>query len=193
MKKLLILLFAISLLAACSDDGEATENSGEENDDTTEETESETNNSEEEETKKVYQIGETAVITSDLYEFDYEVTVNDFQLTREVDGTKIEDYLSGAREEDRFAVVDVTIKNISDQTYVPNQMFSANFTEMGVEGGDTSNDEFFTVGDEELAPDEELNGHLVYLTDINYADTFVLKYEMTADEETLFELPNPEK
>lgn len=142
--------------------------------------------------KKVYQIEETAKITSDLYEFDYEITVDDFKLTREVDGTTIEDYVTGAREEDRFAVVELTIKNISDRAYVPNEMFSANFTEMGAEGGHTSNDEFFTVGDEELAPGEELKGHLVYLTSVDYADTFVLKYEMMSDEETHFELPNPE-
>ncbi|GAA0427987.1 hypothetical protein GCM10008934_17140 [Virgibacillus salarius] len=189
MKKLLIMLFASLLLVACSDEGDTTKDTGEGNN----EKATDTDTSKKEEQKKVYQIGETAVITSDLYEFDYEVTVDDFKLTREVDGTTIEDYVTGAREEDRFAVVELTIKNISDRAYVPNEMFSANFTEMGAEGGHTSNDEFFTVGDEELAPGEEIQGHLVYLTSVDYADTFVLKYEMMSDEETHFELPNPEQ
>ncbi|MDY0395120.1 hypothetical protein RWE15_12680 [Virgibacillus halophilus] len=93
--------------------------------------------------KKVYQIGETAVITSDMYDFDYQVTVNDFKLVREVDGVKIEDYISGAIDEDRFAVINVTIKNISDEAYVPNEMFSANFSKQGDDGGHTSEDQFF--------------------------------------------------
>ncbi|GEN88357.1 DUF4352 domain-containing protein [Oceanobacillus sp. FSL W8-0428] len=193
MKKIFILLFAILLLAACSDEGEATENTGEENTDNTTENETDADTSEEAEQKKVYQIGETAVITSDLYEFDYEVTVNDFQLTKEVDGSTIDDYLSGAREEDVFAVVDITIKNISDESYVPNQMFSANFSGIDEDGGHTSYDEFFPEGDEELAPGDEVEGHLVYTTTTDYADAFLLKYEFTSDTETHFELPNPEK
>ncbi|GAB2536017.1 DUF4352 domain-containing protein [Gracilibacillus alcaliphilus] len=196
MKKLLVLLFAGLLLVACSDDGDTTENTGEENTDTTtenEDTETDTDTSDDADQKKVYQIGETAVITSDLYEFDYEVTVNDFQLTKEVDGSTIDDYLSGALEEDVFAVVDITIKNISDESYVPNQMFSANFSGIDEDGGHTSYDEFFPEGDEELAPGEEVEGHLVYMTTTDYADAFLLKYEFTSDTETHFELPNPEQ
>ncbi|MDY7045184.1 DUF4352 domain-containing protein [Virgibacillus sp. M23] len=184
MKRIFIILMLIFVVAGCSNNNEG---DNKEKKDVDKEQATETNND-----KKVYQIEETAKITSDLYDFDYEVTVNDFQLTKKVDGTTIEDYVTGAREEDRFAVVELTIKNISDRAYVPNEMFSANFTEMGAEGGHTSNDEFFTVGDEELAPGEELKGHLVYLTSVDYADTFVLKYEMMSDEETHFELPNPE-
>ncbi|GEN89649.1 DUF4352 domain-containing protein [Oceanobacillus sojae] len=191
MKKFIFLVLIFLMLAACNNVEENTEMQEKESTDITEETDTVT--SEEEEEKPTYQIGETAAITSDLYEFDYEVTVNDFQLTREVDEVPIEDYLIGAREEDRFAVVDVTIKNISDEAYVPNQMFSANFSAIDENGGDISDDEFFTGGDEELAPGEELTGHLVYLTDINYADTFVLKYELMSDQETHFELPNPEQ
>ncbi|MBR7796400.1 MAG: DUF4352 domain-containing protein [Bacillota bacterium] len=189
MKKLLIMLFASLLLVACSDEGDTTKDTGEENN----EKATDTDTSKKEEQKKVYQIGETAVITSDLYEFDYEVTVDDFKLTREVDGTPLDDIISGAEEDGRFAVVEVTIKNISDRSYVPNEMFSANFARMDAKGGETSYDQFFTIGDEELAPGEEIQGHLVYTTRVDYADTFVLKYEFMSDEETHFELPNPEQ
>ena len=191
MKKFIFLVLICLTLAACNNGEKNTETQETDNTDTAEETDAAA--SEEEEEIPTYQIGETATISSDLYAFDYEVTVNDFQLTREVDEVPIEDYLIGAREEDRFAVVDVTIKNISEEAYVPNQMFSANFSAIDEDGGDISNDEFFTAGDEELAPGEELTGHLVYLTDINYADTFVLKYEFMSDQETHFELPNPEQ
>lgn len=189
MKKILIILLTGILLAACNDDGAS---NGEGSNETTSEDETKEEKKEGSEDKKVYQIGETAVITSDMYDFDYEVTVNDFELTREVDGVKIEDYISGAIEEDRFAVIDVTIKNISDEAYVPNEMFSANFAGSQDRGGDTMIDKFFTEGDEELGPGEVLDGHLVYTTRVNYSDTFILKYEFTSDEETHFELPNPE-
>src|SRR5690606_21268541 len=120
----------------------------------------------------VYQIGETAVITSDLYGFDYEVTVTDFNLTKEVDGVKLEDYWNvGDSGLERFAVVDVTIRNISDESYVPNEMFSANFARENDRGGVTSEDEFFEVGDKELAPGEELEGHLVYVILLDDSET----------------------
>ncbi|PAV28974.1 hypothetical protein CIL05_13415 [Virgibacillus profundi] len=188
MKKILIITLTGLLLAACSDENNNSD--VEENNQTT--TDTSTDNEEASEEKKIYQIGETAVITSDMYDFDYEVTVDNFELTKEVDGIKIEEFLTGAREEHRFAVVDVTIKNISDESYVPHEMFSANFATEDQLGGEVSNDEFFTEGDKELQPDQEVKGRLVYTTRVDEADTFILKYEFTSDEETHFELPNPE-
>ncbi|WP_152657165.1 DUF4352 domain-containing protein [Oceanobacillus sp. CFH 90083] len=193
MKKLFILLFAVLLLAACSDDGEATENNEEAANGTTEETESDPNTSEEDENKKVYQIGETAVITSDLYEFDYQVTVNDFYFADEVNGKTMEDVMTSQDDDYTLAVVDVTIKNISDESYIPHQMFSANLSGIDEQGGDTSYDEFFPEGDEELAPGEEVQGHVVYVEMRDYHDKFAFKYEAMSDQEVIFELPNPEK
>lgn len=57
MKKIFILLFAILLLAACSDEGEATENTGEENTDNTTENETDADTSEEAEQKKSIKSG----------------------------------------------------------------------------------------------------------------------------------------
>lgn len=142
--------------------------------------------------ERVYQIGETAVITSDIYEFDYEVTVSDFNLTTEVDGDTIEEFVIGADETNRFAVVDVTIKNISEEEIIPNRQFSANLGGKEDLGGITSYNEYFPEGDEILEPGEEVKGHLVYSTTSDYSDTFILKYEISTDEETHFILPNPE-
>ncbi|GIN13251.1 hypothetical protein J26TS2_31180 [Shouchella clausii] len=190
------LLLGILLIGCSSDDNNeqpSKENDPVAGDNNEKEDKNTGTDNEENEEKTVYQIGETAVVTSDLYEFDYEVTVNDFQLTKEVDGSTIEDYLIGASEEDVFAVVDITIKNISDESYVPNQMFSANFSGVDEKGGHTSYDEFFPEGDKELAPGDEVEGHLVYMTTTDYADAFLLKYEFTSDTETHFKLPNPEQ
>ena len=187
MKKVLILLLTGLVLVACSEEGADGEKESDSNDNAdTEDIEQEA------EKKDVYQIGETAVITSDMYDFDYEVTVNDFVLTKEIEGVKIEDFLSGASDDARFAVVDVTIKNITEESYIPNEMFSANFSHIDQESGNISEDDFFTERDEELEPGKEITGPVVFLAYVDEADAFLMKYEMMSDEETHFELPNPE-
>ncbi|HEY4601386.1 MAG TPA: DUF4352 domain-containing protein [Cerasibacillus sp.] len=197
MKRILIILLtAILLILTACGDGDGAENTSENSDEANDTTLEKTKGDDQEATDgeiPVYQIGETAVITSDLYEFDYEVTVTDFNLTKEVDDVKIEDYIISGHGDERFAVVDVTIRNISDESYVPNEMFSANLASEGDRGGITSDDDFFEVGDKELAPGEELEGHLVYVILLDDSETFTLKYEFMSAEETHFILPNPEK
>ena len=192
MKKIFILFFTVIILAACTNESADEKKDPDTNTETGEEADA---GSTEQGTEKkdVYQIGETAVITSDMYDFDYEVTVNNFELAKEVEGVKIDEFLSGADDTDRFAVIEVTIKNISDEAYVPNEMFSANFSEIDEEAGHISEDDFFTERDEELAPGEAITGPVVFLAGIDEADTFLMKYEVMTDEETHFELPNPEK
>ncbi|MEK4306272.1 DUF4352 domain-containing protein [Oceanobacillus sp. M60] len=189
MKKLLLAaLFLSLLLAACTSDSDTGENTEEENNETAE-SEKDTDTSEEE--KEVYSIGDTAVITSDLYEFDYEVTVNDFYFAEEANGKPMEDVMSTSDDDFKLAVADVTFKNISDEAYVPHDMYSANLSAIDEDGGEISYNEFFPEADEELAPGEEITGPLVYVERVDYADTFLLKFEMMSDEETHFELPNP--
>src|SRR5690625_3630407 len=194
MKRILVLFLALSILmlAACSDNSE-TKNAIEETDDQSEER-LETDKQKEKE-DKIYQIGETEVITSDIYDFDYEVTVTDFTITDEVDGVNISDQILGLLEDDpsRFAVVDVTIKNISDESYIPNEMFSANFSLVDEEAGVVSIEEFFPEGDEELAPGEEVSGHIVYTHELDDEEAYWVKYEVMSDNEGIFELPNPAK
>lgn len=193
MKKILAVLILGILLVGCSD-GDTTDEKSSDDTGSGTKTENVDKSDQNKEEKKVYQIGEKAVITSDMYDFDYEVTVNDFKLTRKVDGVKLNDFLSGANDEDRFAVVNTTIKNISDEAYVPNEMFSANFAAKGEKSGDISyDDDFFTERDKELKPGDEITGNIVYITRVNQADTFEIMFEVMSDEETRFELPNPEK
>ncbi|WP_368652524.1 hypothetical protein AB4Y30_12285 [Ornithinibacillus sp. 4-3] len=185
MKKLLlIVLFSSLLLAACSS------NDAENNESPESATEDGTDSTDKEK-KEVYSIGDTAIITSDLYEFDYEVTVNDFYFADEANGKPMEDVMSTSDDDFKLAVAEVTFKNISDEAYVPHQMYSANLSAIDEGGGEISYNEFFPEADEELAPGEEVTGPLVYVERVDYADTFLLKFEMMSDEETHFELPNP--
>ena len=48
---------------------------------TTQETDNENSNEDNDE-NKIYKIGESAIITSDLYDFDYEVTATDLRQKR---------------------------------------------------------------------------------------------------------------
>ncbi|TQS71886.1 DUF4352 domain-containing protein [Ornithinibacillus gellani] len=195
MKKYLILILTVFLLAACSDKDETKNENGNEENTTQTGGQVDTEEQADEKEDKIYGIGETATITSDLYDFDYEVTVNDFQAVDEVDGTSIYDYVLGLEEEDptRFAVVDVTIKNISDEAYVPSEMFSANFSNVDEGAGYTSEPEFSPELDEELAPGDEINSKIVYTHDFDGEEAYWFKYEIMSDEETIFELPNPGK
>lgn len=190
MKKLLlIVLFSSLLLAACSSND--AENNGEENNESPESATEDGTDSTDKEEKEVYSIGDTAIITSDLYEFDYEVTVNNFYFADEVNGKPMEDVMSTSDDDFKLAVAEVTFKNISNEAYVPHQMYSANLSAIDEGGGEISYNEFFPEADEELAPGEEVTGPLVYVERVDYADTFLLKFEMMSDEETHFELPNP--
>lgn len=201
MKKWTMLMMSVLLLGACSTDNGDSEKEAEANPsenetvvDADKETEKEDTN-EDKDKNKIYTIGESAVITSDLYDFDYEVTVTDFEMTDEVDGESIYDYVRGLGEEDltRFAVVYVTIKNISDEAYIPNEMFSANLSDVDQGAGTVAELEFSPELDEELAPGEEVSSKVVYTYDVNEENAYWFKYEIMSDEETIFEVSDSAK
>ncbi|MBR7796394.1 DUF4352 domain-containing protein [Agaribacter marinus] len=194
MKKLLVLLvlLAVIVVAGCSDNDEG--DNKEEKDDNKEqatETNDDNNKRKDAEDKKVYQIGETATITSDLYDFPYEVTVNDFELTsKPINGIDLEQFGYTSEEGGQFAVINATIKNISDQPFVPNEMISAQLVSESI-GLNSEDEDFFLERNEELNPGEEITGDLVYISsDFNKDNVLYLVYEyMASNEETKFELP----
>ncbi|PAV28971.1 hypothetical protein CIL05_13400 [Virgibacillus profundi] len=195
MKKLLLILLAAIFVAGCSDNGEDTNSEPSENEGTSE-TETEDENTETENEKKaIYQIGETADITSDVYGFPYQVTVNSFELTTEsVDGLSLEDLNYSAEEGARFAVANVTIKNTGDSSFVPQDKISAQLF-LENEYDLPSEDDTFKERYEELAPGDEITGNLVYTDSYFYENEVVyLTYEAEAiDDETKFELPIQEE
>ena len=199
MKRILIILITglLLILTACGgNDGDknTTADNKKENENTTEENND--NNKEESDGEiPVYQIGETAVIKNDKFDLEYEVTVNSFEITKEVDGVPLEELLTSPTEKSSFLVVDVTYKNNSGESFVPNERFLAYFAHSDGGGGDLPDydDLFFPDIDKELAPSEEITGKLVFITMDPVFDYYTLTYEPVSDNETWFHLPNPNK
>ena len=193
MKKLLIILLAGVFIAGCSnddtsneadtDDDQVTDGNGSEDENT--------DNDDGEEKKDVYQIGETAQITSSSYGFPYEVTVNDFKLTTDdVGGETLEYHAPNPGEDDRFAVINVTLKNIGDKPLTPNDKLSAQLIGDDITS-ESSIPELYKKGDEELAPGEEITDDLVYVSrTFVHEKVLYLTYEIAdTKKEVKFELP----
>lgn len=195
MKKILFMVFLLLFIAACNNNNENADDSTDNNSNDETETEEESDGEDEEgnESKEVYQVGDTADITSNSYGFPYQVTLNSVELTAdEVDGLALEDLNYSAEEGGKFLVANVTIKNTGDSPITPKEQLSAQLY-----GEDTptfsSEDQPFSEREEELAPGEEITGNLVY-TDSEFEDydVFYLTYEAEAiEDETRFEIPIP--
>ena len=187
-----MILLAGVFIAGCSNDDSSNE-PNKDNDQVAEDNGSEDDDNAEEK-KDVYQIGETAQITSSSYGFPYEVTVNDFKLTTdEIDGYSMEDFNSQPHEDRRFAVINVTLKNTGENPLVPNDKLSAQL--LGDLTSESSLIEFYKKGDEELEPGEEMTDNLVYMSRTFFdEENLYLTYEVEdTKKEVKFELPVPEK
>src|SRR5690606_34221203 len=104
MKRILIILITgllLSVTACGGNDGgkNTTADNKKENENTTEENND--NNKEESNGEiPVYQIGETTVIKNNKFDLEYEVTVNDFEISKEINGVKEEELVANADPED---------------------------------------------------------------------------------------------
>ena len=109
-------------------------------------------------------------------------------MTDEVDGVSILIMCWTKKRIPRLRLLMLRLKNISDEAYIPNEMFSANFSDVDQGAGVVAELEFSPELDEELAPGEEVNSKVVYTYDLNEEDTYWFKYEIMSDEETIYEV-----
>lgn len=205
-RKKVILLFAIIIaimvLAACGDDDASSNevNNSEKVD--SGESNNETNNEEaskDEEGDKLYQVGETAHITSMEYDFDYEVTVNEYEITNTSDKYDITDYVLDFDEEKDsdeifFLISNVTITNTSDENFTPVKHISMHLSDEGDDAGEIpSFEEGFPEAEENLEPGESITGDMISVIvgwEGDFSDSYWLKFETIRDNETIWELPN---
>ncbi|MDY7045178.1 DUF4352 domain-containing protein [Virgibacillus sp. M23] len=194
MKKILLILLLAIFVVGCSDNGESSDNENTDNEDSAEtEKENDENVGEKNKKKDLYQIGETADITSSSYGFPYQITVNSVELTtQDVDGLALEDLNFSAEEGGKFLVANVTIKNTGDSPFIPKEKISAQLDEEDAPGFLAEEDPF-PERNEELAPGEEITGNLAYTHDaFEDYDVLYLTYEAEDnDYETKFEIPIP--
>ncbi|MDY0408526.1 DUF4352 domain-containing protein [Paracerasibacillus soli] len=145
----------------------------------------------------MYQIGETAKTETSSLGYPYEVTVNSYEVTTDdIEGKSLENYNLDPENRDRFVVVNVTLKNIGEKSFIPNEQLAADlvFTNGGYEH-DLDFD-FFLERNNELSPGNDITGNLVYtstITKLQDQTSLHLVFEHYADEEIRFELPVPKE
>jgi len=206
-KKLIALLLAamtILLLVACGDEDSQNEQaqSNDEEENVAEENDDENTSSQEadEEGKAMYQVGETAKITSKGYDFEYEATVNEYEITNDSDEYDMDDFYMNYTEDkykDSYILIsNVTIHNTSDENITPSKHIPMHVSDAGAKAGEDVIYDYFPEFDENLEPGESITGDLITHADIYEPEEFEgywLKFETITANETIWELPNTVK
>src|SRR5699024_2477039 len=163
MRKILLItiLSMLVILAACGNNDNSSnqeiDNNGNNNNNNTSE------NVEEED--KIYQVGETATITSRGYDFEYEATVNEYEITDKSDTYDMNDFYMNYDKnnyDDSYIVIsNVTIHNTSDENFTPSKHIPMHVSESGNEAGEDVIFDYFPEFDENLEPGESITGDLI--------------------------------
>lgn len=191
MKKILTIFLSsmfVLVLAACGgDDSEDTSNSSSESNDNTEESEADSSGGDYHEGQ--VEIGETANVRTFPSEKIVEVTVNDMNLATEVEGNSIEEYIVNAVPEARLLVVDMTIKNTSDEAITPAGELPTTRQEDD-RGNDGAKMEFFPEFEQPIEPGEEVSGTLFFTsTTSNSYDVVSMNINDGVDGHVYWEIP----
>lgn len=175
-------------LAACGNEAEETDNEEGTDTSTEESTKTEDSSEEEQQSGAVYEIGDTAQVESLEWEIEYEVTVNSFDQVQEYNGQALDEFVGNAPDTAFLGVVNMTVKNISDEPIVIGEYVYPDVTQGTREGGDQF---LFDLSDEdlskELQPDQEATFDLVYSMVTDAEDgQYSLKFENGMPTETVY-------
>src|SRR5699024_3499940 len=109
---------------------------------------------------KIYQVGETATITSRGYDFEYEATVNEYEITNESDTYDMNDFYMNYDENNYdysyIVISNVTIHNTSDENFTPSEHIPMHVSESGNDAGKDVIFDYFPEFDENVAPGESI-------------------------------------
>ncbi|CDZ99114.1 hypothetical protein BN1048_00236 [Jeotgalicoccus saudimassiliensis] len=190
MKKILITFLSalfVLVLAACG--SEETNEGSEEGTDDTETEESGDNSSSGDFHEGAFDIGETINIQTFPSKQPVELTVNDLQLTTEVEGKSIEDYISNPLPEQRLLVADVTITNNGEESIIPVSELPTTKQEDG-SGNDGAKTDLFTEFEQPVEPGDEISGTLVFTTSTsNSYDTISMNIKDGLEGHVFVEIP----
>jgi len=203
---LFLAVLIIALLAACGNDDNKDEQN-QDNQDTNAEVNAEENNDNDggndspgetgEDGQPIYQVGETGKIESRGYGFEYEATVNEYEITNKSDKYDMNDFYMNYDEnnyDDSYIVIsNVTIHNTSDENFTPSEHVPMHVSESGNDAGEDVIYDYFPEFDENLEPGESITGDLIThaeITEMDNIDAYWLKFETITANETIWELPN---
>lgn len=119
-----------------------------------------------------YQVRETGAITSRMYDFEYEATVNEYEITN------------------------ITIHNTSDENFTPSEHIPMHISEEKMDAGEDMIFDYSPEFEENLAPGDSITGELVTPVEITELDDFEnlwLKFETITESEIIWILPNTVK
>lgn len=197
-QKLTLLLCFLMLMVACDNDNNLNKNE-----------------SQKEMDKNIYQVGETAVISSERYDLTYEVTVNDYEIIKQIDKYDINEKYNDLDEpyfNDAYVVTaNVSIKNINHKIFIPVQyalmtlkINDEHYTHSPVmptyllvkdeKTNEGSTREHFPEASNFVQHGEEITGELTFYATIDATDiateSFWLKFETGQPGETIWEIPS---
>ena len=201
---LLFVILTAMALTACGDDKESNDNVTDS--ESSNEIEEEENSNEEtqgdQKSDEFYQVGETATIISEMYGFEYEATVNEYEITDSSDKYDMNDFFLNYDENvDGFdnayiIITDITIHNTSDENFTPSKHIPMHVSEKGYESGEDVMFDYSPDFDENLEPGDSVTGELVIPIDIGENDNieeYWFKFETISENETIWILPNTVK
>lgn len=138
-----------------------------------------------------YEIGDTSQVESYEWEVKYEVTVNSFDQEQAYNGQALDEFVGNAPDTAFLGIVNMTVKNISDEPMIIGEYVHPDVTQGEREGGDQF---IFELSEEdlstELQPEEEATFDLVYSMITDAEDgKYSLKFENGMPTETVYNLP----
>lgn len=147
-----------------------------------------------------YQVGETGAITSRMYDFEYEATVNEYEITNNSDKYDMNDfYLNYDENKYKTAyiiITNITIHNTSDENFTPSEHIPMHISEEEMDAGEDVIFDYSPEFKENLAPGDSITGELVTPVEITELDDFEnlwLKFETITESEIIWILPNTVK
>src|SRR5699024_8647129 len=127
-------------------------------------------------TDEFYQVEETATVTSREYDFEYEATVNEYEITNNSDKYDMNDFYLNYDENNYdtayIIITNVTIHNTSDENFTMNENITMHISEEGIDAGEDVIFYYSREFKENLDIGDTITGEIVTPVQITELDDF---------------------